>query len=96
MYQRREVNKMRNIRGSDLSINVIIITAIALLVLAVLAYLLLGAADNAGEGTKCTGIGGQCQTECAGTEYPVHNAPFDSDCSGDQKCCVRFSNNEDQ
>jgi len=82
---------MKYKKASELSINVIIVTAIALLVLAVLAYLLLGAADKGGQGTKCTGIGGVCQSECAGTDYPVHNAPFDADCSGDQHCCVKFT-----
>ena len=87
---------MKYKKASDLSINVIIITAIALLVLAVLAYLLLGAADRGADGTKCAGVGGVCQSECSGTDYPVHNAPFDGDCPGDQNCCMRFGtgNNE--
>lgn len=43
-----------NTKG-DLSMNMIIIAAISLLVLAIIAYLIFGASDNITEGTSCPG-----------------------------------------
>jgi len=47
-------------KAQGLSMNVIIIAAIALLVLVILATFLLNAGGDVGEGTSCTGMGGEC------------------------------------
>ena len=51
-------------KGQGISMNVIIIAAIALLVLVILAVLLLRAGGSVSEGTGCEGVGGQCDREC--------------------------------
>ncbi|MBU1199459.1 MAG: hypothetical protein KKF46_06495 [Nanoarchaeota archaeon] len=49
-----------NKKAQGLSMNVIIIAAIALLVLVILAVLILRAGSGVAQGTDCTGIGGIC------------------------------------
>ena len=82
---------MKGKKGAELSMNVIIIAAIALLVLAILAYLLFGAADRAGKGTKCEGAGGVCLPDC-GDQVPL--TPFHGDCVGDNKCCLKLGSDD--
>jgi hypothetical protein len=54
---------MRNKKGVELSMNVIIIAAIALLVLVILAVLVLRGGRNITDGTGCTAKpGGHCET----------------------------------
>ena len=52
-----------NTKGQGISMNVIIIAAIALLVLVILAVLLLRTGGNIAEGTNCEGVGGHCEPE---------------------------------
>ena len=47
-------------KGQGLSMNVIIIAAIALLVLVIISVLVLRAGGNVSDNTGCTGVGGQC------------------------------------
>ncbi|MFH1589979.1 MAG: hypothetical protein ABIB43_05415 [archaeon] len=53
----RPINK----KGQGISINVIIIAAIALLVLVILAVLIGGSGRDLAKGTKCITAGGVCQ-----------------------------------
>lgn len=47
-------------KKGDLSVNIIVIAAIALLILVIIAALLFGAFGDFREGQSCEGIGGQC------------------------------------
>jgi hypothetical protein len=75
-------------KGQGISINVIIIAAIALLVLVILAVLVIRAGTQTGDKTQgCAVQGGKC----------LDNTPGDS-CSGDtliakdcSECCPIFS-----
>jgi|TARA_B100000315_G_C14334912_1_gene476942 hypothetical protein len=51
-------------KGQGLSINVIIIAAIALLVLVILAFLIAKAGTKTSEGTTCIYEGGVCKENC--------------------------------
>ena len=79
---------MKSKKGADLSMNVIIIAAIALLVLVILAVLLFRSGGQVSEGTSCTGYGGQC-----GYSTPsdpgnwIKNPAFDSTCPGEGNDC---------
>ncbi|MFP4118438.1 MAG: DUF948 domain-containing protein [Candidatus Woesearchaeota archaeon] len=89
-----------NKKGSELSMNVIIIAAIALLVLVILAVMLLQKGGDLKEGTSCESLGGKCCYSCGescsenGVTYSIHNTPADSSCSGDQICCLRLGDDK--
>ncbi len=80
-------------KKGDMSINLIIVAAIALIILVILAVLLFtrvgGPLTN---GTTCSGIGGQCiesSGNCnddAGEGYILHPT---ASCSSGQKCCIK-------
>ncbi|MBC8494988.1 hypothetical protein H8D36_02440 [archaeon] len=53
-----------NKKGQGLSINVIIIAAIALLVLIILAILVARSGTHVSDGTKCFTEGGVCKETC--------------------------------
>ena len=74
-----------NVKG-DLSMNMIIVAAISLLVLAIIAYMVFGASDNVSQGTGCEGLGGKCGSECSG-DHPIANHALDKSCNG-QICCM--------
>lgn len=79
-------------KKADLSMNMIILAAISLLVLAIIAYLVFGASDSIGEGTGCTGVGGDCQSgDSCNSEFPIHNAALDKSCKKANlgtRCCI--------
>lgn len=80
-----------NKKAQGLSMNVIIIAAIALLVLVILAVLLLRAGGSIDTGTSCEGLGGICADDnCAdvGVGYFKHPSGV---CSGEQICCRTLS-----
>ena len=60
----REVVPVR--RRGEISMEVIIIAAVALLVLVILSVLLIRSGVLFGTGTSCEGIGGVCDTDCSG------------------------------
>jgi hypothetical protein len=79
-------------KGQGISINVIIIAAIALLVLVILSVLLLRSGGDTARGISCEGaIGGRCisaSSSCIdGTEVKdnTKNCPKDT-----QVCCVKL------
>lgn len=79
---------MKSKKGSDLSMNVIIIAAIALLILVILAVLLFRSGGQVSEGTSCEGYGGECDYSKPTTEGNwIHNPAFDSTCEGDGNSC---------
>ncbi|MFH1770451.1 MAG: hypothetical protein ABH828_02740 [archaeon] len=84
---------MLNKKGQGISINVIIIAAIALLVLVILSVLLLRGGGTIVEGTSCLGVGGQCEANCGdistGTEtYGRHSTAACDDPA--EVCCVKI------
>jgi len=87
-------------KKADLSMNMIILAAISLLVLAIIAYLIFGASNNVGKGTSCEGIGGKCLvTSCSGNGdgYTVPNHALDNGCKkeGAENCCMKFGSRTD-
>jgi len=53
-------------KKGELSINIIIVAAIALLILVIIAVLLFRSGGDINQGTQtCEGIGGQCMGSCA-------------------------------
>ena len=48
------------VKKAELSVNLIVIAAIALLILVILSVLIFGAGGNIVTGTSCEGIGGVC------------------------------------
>ena len=79
-----------NRKAQGLSINVIIVAAIALLVLVVLSIIFVGRLGIFGEKTAaCASVGGTCYGTCpAGTtEYPGGARCPDAE-GVTQKCCI--------
>ncbi len=72
----------------DLSMNMIIVAAISLLVLAIIAYLIFGASDNVNKGTGCEGVGGHCDRPTCSEPYPIHNVALDKTCKNGNHCCM--------
>ncbi|MBU1604172.1 MAG: hypothetical protein KJ583_02540 [Nanoarchaeota archaeon] len=82
---------MFNKKGQGISINVIIIAAIALLVLVILSVLLIRSGGNVVTGTSCAGVGGTCSSSCSdlseGTKiYSPHPTAKCTD--SNDKCCI--------
>lgn len=89
-------------KKGDLSINIIIVAAIALIILVIISVLVFGTGRRINIGTSCEGIGGQCAdggpsgyTTCAewaqyrgdpGVRYIKH--PTAPCQSEEQFCCV--------
>jgi flagellar basal body-associated protein FliL len=72
-------------KGQGISMNVIIIAAIALLVLVVVAAIfLVNMSEVSTEvGSKCLEAGGSCQVECQGNLEEIDGM----DCGDGNKCC---------
>ncbi len=76
-------------KGSDMSMNVIIVAAIALLILVILTVLILRSGANVKEGTGCQGVGGSCMQECEdGTISHLTQGGTKGGCAEDERCCV--------
>jgi len=80
-------NKKR--QGVELSVNTMIIIVLALLVLAVMVYLVFNGAGTWNKGTNCLNQGGTCVglTDTCPTNKPVPSA---YSCSTNQKCCANI------
>jgi len=76
-----------NRKGTELSMNVVIIAAIAILVLVILAMFLFRSSNRMGEGTSCDGMGGSCEPVCGG-EYPLPMIGMDDSCGMGAHCCL--------
>ncbi|MAE13018.1 hypothetical protein CMO92_00495 [Candidatus Woesearchaeota archaeon] len=75
-----------NKKGQGISMNVIIIAAIALLVLVILAVLLLRAGGNVATGTNCQGVGGDCdQGDTCDSGYIKD---ITKGCENENPCCI--------
>ena len=86
------ITMMKSKKGADLSMNVIIIAAIALLVLVILAVLLFRSGNQVTEGTKCQALNGQCgsiQTPPDQVNNYIKN-PAVSGCGTGQVCWVKL------
>jgi|FLOH01.1.fsa_nt_gi hypothetical protein len=82
---------MINKKAQGISINTIIIAAIALLVLVILSVLLLRGGGNIVDGTACEGVGGTCASSCSdlstGTNIFTRHTTAMCETDGDV-CCV--------
>lgn len=76
-------------KKADLSMNMIILAAISLLVLAIIAYLIFGASSDINKGKGCEGLGGSCNfngaMDCS-DPYPIPNPA--SKCTDGGFCCM--------
>lgn len=81
-----------NKKGTELSMNVIIIAAIAILVLVILAVFVFRTGNQVDKGTGCESLGGKCMpAPCGSTNptYKIHNVALDGTCSVDvYQCCM--------
>lgn len=81
-------------KGVELSVNVIIIAAIALIVLVVLAFLVLRQAGILTLGTSCEGVGNVCMESCDAEEgYRVdvaHQCTKEQAEAGYGTCCYKL------
>lgn len=83
-------------KAQGLSMNVIIIAAIALLILIILAVLILRAGRGVSDQTGCVGVGGFCSDDpCGDIEEGVYvtnmpNSGRAGGCAEEQKCCVKL------
>lgn len=76
-----------NKRGTELSMNVIVIAAIAILILVLLAMFVFDAFDGIKKGKGCEALNGMCLPTCAGTDYPIANPTLAKECPSGYKCC---------
>ena len=86
-------------KAQGLSMNVIIIAAIALLVLVILAVLILRAGSGVTKGTGCNGVGGVCEDDCGDLEgvyvKNIPNSGKSGGCQEDESCCVPLLKEEE-
>jgi len=87
-----------NVKGQNLSMNVIIIAAIAMLVLVILAVLVLKSGGKVNDANDCTGAvyNGICSPKIPGQPscsdgYIVNAAA--SGCNEGEVCCIKISSN---
>ena len=83
-------------KAQGLSMNVIIIAAIALLVLVILSVLVLRAGGGLNTGTSCKNIGdgkGQCidsASDCGDLTPGSWITDLSHGCGNEQKCCIQL------
>jgi hypothetical protein len=73
-----------NKKAQGLSLNVVVIAAIALLVLVVLGVIFLRGAGNFEDGSQCIKAGGLCSESCEAGFEPNS----DHECKEGKICCV--------
>lgn len=83
-------------RRGEISMEVIIIAAIALLVLVILAVLIIRTGGNFAAGTSCQGIpGAQCEPAEDGCQFLDGHIPSNNACPDENMvCCVPLTNEE--
>lgn len=85
-------------KKGDLSINIIVVAAIALLVLVIIAVLLFDSAGNVQYGTSCQGLpGGICGDDPTCTTVgsvfsETAYVPASQDCPDNKFCCIPIQN----
>jgi len=78
---------IRNKKSIEMSLNTIVIAAIALIVLIVLVFILTGRVSIFGEGLEdCTSKGGKCDNPC---ETGYVGIPGTNCNDNNQKCCIK-------
>lgn len=79
----------QNKKGTELSMNVIIIAAIGLLILVILAMFIFRSGKQVDKGTGCAALGGSCMSvpHCASGSINNVAAALSCDVPG-QKCCT--------
>jgi len=83
-------------KKGDLSINIIIIAAIALLVLVIISILLFRSGTSIQHGTSCTGIQGVCSTDltCGDISYQYgtgYRPSTNFECTDSSEiCCIKI------
>jgi hypothetical protein len=83
-----EVNNMRGKRAQSLSLNAIIIAALALIVLVVIAMIFTGKINKwSGSVEECTNKGGICADEC-GVDTAQNYVTQNGKCSDEKVCCL--------
>ena len=84
-------------RGQGISVNVIIIAAIALLVLIILAVLILRSGGQVSDATGCAGVNGRCAASCNPGEIPhITQGGERGGCEATQKCCVPLGTSSEE
>jgi len=82
-------------KAQGISVNVIIIAAIALLVLVILAVLILRSGGQVSDGTGCIGGGGTCmqpnQPCDSGFIEHISQSGTRGGCQENAKCCIALS-----
>ena len=81
-----------NKKGSEMSMNVIIIAAIALLILVILAMFIFRSGRGIEDSTNCQAMNGHCMPICL-EDHPVPYPLGDDSCSAGKKCCVTLGSN---
>lgn len=85
-------------KKGDLSINIIIVAAIALIILVIISVLIFGTGRQITQAKSCTGLGGQCiSTGESCSDLNLNTGVEDENwilhptaqCPTDQKCCIK-------
>ncbi len=74
-------------KAQGISMNVIIIAAIALIVLVILSMIFIGRMGSFGKASEdCKKLGGTCNAEqCSALDLQIHPT---GECEGDNNCCM--------
>ena len=78
-------------KRGEISMEVIIIAAVALLVLVILSVLLIRSGVLFGQGTSCEGTGGVCDSDCSGytdDQGRLYVSSGQGTCSEGSVCCI--------
>lgn len=81
-------------KKGDISMNMIIMAVIALLVLAIIAYLIFDSGSNIQDAQSCTALNGLCADTCGegqAQDYPIQNPAGSCPSDGPSMCCIRLS-----
>ena len=77
-------------KRGEISMEVIIIAAIALLILVILSFLIINKGGQVDKGTSCRSLGGTCQSECD----PQTSQESPLSCEQGEVCCVSLTRDQ--
>ena len=82
---------MKNKKGVEMSLNVIIIAAIGLLILVILSFLVIKQVGKTSDTTNknCNVLAGICKTSCDSDSGVISNGICDTGTDGIQKQCCK-------